>query len=188
MYRRSTPGQLSFENFYLPFGGKLSPDNRWVKLAALTPWEAFEAEYAAQLSEGMGAPAKSFRIALGALIIKEKLGTSDRETVEQIRENPYLKYFLGFSEYRDAAPFDDSMMVHFRQRLNLEWVGRINEVVVQQAQPVPPPMADDIEPVAPAPKRGADDDDEPPASGNQGELIMDASCTPADMRYPTDLS
>jgi len=25
---------------------------------------------------------------LGALIIKEKLGTSDEETVEQIRENP----------------------------------------------------------------------------------------------------
>jgi transposase, IS5 family len=187
MYRRSTPGQLSFENFYLPFGGKLSPDNRWVKLAALIPWEAFEAEYAAQLSAGMGAPAKSFRIALGALIIKEKLGTSDRETVEQIRENPYLQYFLGFSEYSDAAPFDDSMMVHFRQRLNLEWVGRINEAVVPVAPAVPPPPGGNIAPAAPAPKSGADDD-EPPASGNQGQLIMDASCPPADIRYPTDLS
>jgi hypothetical protein len=29
-------------------------------------------------------------MALGALIIKEKLGISDRETVEQNRENPYL--------------------------------------------------------------------------------------------------
>jgi IS5 family transposase len=28
------------------------------------------------------------------LEIKEKLGTSDRETVEQILENPYLQYFL----------------------------------------------------------------------------------------------
>jgi transposase, IS5 family len=184
MYRRSTPGQLSFENFYLPFGGKLSGENRWVKMSDLIPWEAFEAEYAAQLSAGMGAPAKSFRIALGALIIKEKLGTSDRETVEQIRENPYLQYFLGFSEYSDAAPFDDSMMVHFRQRLNLEWVGRINEAVVQSA----PPPGDNIAPVAPAPKSRDDEDDEPPASGNQGQLIMDASCTPADIRYPTDLS
>ena len=33
------------------------------------------------------------RIALGALIIKEKLKLSDEETVEQIRENPYLQYF-----------------------------------------------------------------------------------------------
>jgi hypothetical protein len=48
----------------------------------------------------MGAPAKTFRIALVALIIKEKLGTSDRETVEQIKENPYLQYFLGRSVER----------------------------------------------------------------------------------------
>jgi hypothetical protein len=36
-------------------------------------------------------------MALGALIIKEKLGISDRLTVEQIRENPYLQYFIGQS-------------------------------------------------------------------------------------------
>jgi hypothetical protein len=82
MYRRSTPSQLSFENFYLPFGGKLSGENCWVKLAELIPWEEFEAHYAQQLSKDMGAPAKSFQMALGALIIKERLGTSDIETVE----------------------------------------------------------------------------------------------------------
>jgi hypothetical protein len=69
MYRHSTPGQLSFEDFYLPFGGKLSSENRWVKLAQLIPWQEFEAEYAALMSESMGAPAKSFRMAWGALII-----------------------------------------------------------------------------------------------------------------------
>jgi len=130
MYRTSSPGQLSFENFYLPFGGKLTGENRWVKLAELIPWETLEAEYAGQFSANMGAPAKSFRVALGALIIKEKLGTSDAETVEQLRENPYLQYFLGFSEYRDAAPFDASMFVHFRKRLNLELVCNVNEQVV----------------------------------------------------------
>jgi transposase, IS5 family len=185
MYRRSSPGQLSIENFYLPFGGKLSANNRWVKLSELIPWADFEAEYAAQMSQGMGAPAKSFRIALGALIIKEKLGTSDRETVEQIRENPYLQYFLGFSEYRDAAPFEASMMVHFRQRLNLEWVGRINEAVVRQAVEG---QQDAVEPAPSAPKSPEEEENEPGTSPNQGQLIMDASCTPADIRYPTDLS
>ena len=87
MYRQSPRGQLSFENFYLPFGGNLSGENRWVRLAKLVPWEQFESEYAEQFSEGQGAPAKPFRMALGALIIKEKLGTSDEETVEQICEN-----------------------------------------------------------------------------------------------------
>jgi hypothetical protein len=30
-------------------------------------------------------------MALGALIIKEKLGIGDRKTVKQMRENPYLQ-------------------------------------------------------------------------------------------------
>ena len=117
MYRSSSPDQLSFENFYLPFGGKLSGENRWVKLSALIPWEEIESHYAEQFSDGVGAPGKSLRMALGALIIKEKLGLSDRETVEQIRENPYLQYFMGLSGYQQEAPFDASMMTLFRKRL-----------------------------------------------------------------------
>ncbi|WP_445301854.1 transposase [Microcoleus sp. POL1_C1] len=71
--------------------------NRWVKIAQLIPWSEFESEYAQNFPTEMGAPAKSFRMALGALIIKEKLGISDRPRVEQIRENPYLQYFIGQS-------------------------------------------------------------------------------------------
>jgi hypothetical protein len=33
MYRLEHRHQLSFEDFFLPFGGKLSGDNRWIKLA-----------------------------------------------------------------------------------------------------------------------------------------------------------
>ena len=181
MYRTTTPGQLSFENFYLPFGGHLNGENRWVKLAEAIPWETVEASYAEQFSEGMGSPAKSFRLALGALIIKEKLGTSDRETVEQIRENPYLQYFLGFSGYQDKAPFDASMLVHFRQRISLGLVLQVNERVVQSMLAREASGAVDGEPSE------SDDDDEgsPP---NQGQLLMDATCAPADIRYPTDLS
>ena len=45
-------------------------------MAELIPWSEFEAEYAENFTTLMGAPAKSFRMALGALIIKEKLGIS----------------------------------------------------------------------------------------------------------------
>ena len=90
MYKHNLK-QLEFENFNLPFDGKLRSDNRWVKLAKFIPWEEFEVAYSKKLSgSGIGPPAMSVRIALGALIIKEKLGTSDEETVEQIRETPYL--------------------------------------------------------------------------------------------------
>ncbi|MEM6254866.1 MAG: IS5 family transposase [Cyanobacteria bacterium P01_D01_bin.156] len=183
MYRQSSPGQLSFEDFYLPFGGKLSSENRWVKLAEIIPWEEFESSYASQFSEDIGAPAKGFRMALGALIIKEKLGISDRETIEQIRENPYLQYFLGLHEYSDTPPFDASMMVHFRKRIGLELVISVNESVVEAGlnSAVSSPQ-----------ERCAESDDDsdppqPPSSGNQGQLVVDASCAPADIRYPTDL-
>ncbi|WP_348225739.1 transposase [Nitrosomonas sp. Is79A3] len=36
---------------------------------------------------------------IGAVIIKHKLSISDEETVEQIRENPYLQYFIGLKGF-----------------------------------------------------------------------------------------
>ena len=82
----------------------------------------------------MGAPALPFRVALGSLIIKEKLGTSDRETVEQIKENPYLQYFIGQTHYSNEAPYDASLLVRFRERINVNLVNQINERMVKKIQ------------------------------------------------------
>jgi hypothetical protein len=41
MYRTEDKQQLAFKDFYLPFGGKLNPTNRWVQLAQLIPWGGF---------------------------------------------------------------------------------------------------------------------------------------------------
>jgi hypothetical protein len=35
MYRKEDKEQLRFENFYLPFGGKLDENNRWIRLSKL---------------------------------------------------------------------------------------------------------------------------------------------------------
>ena len=132
MYRRQEQPINSPENFELPFEGKLSENNRWVIMSQLIPWSDFEFEYASLFSEEIGAPAKTFRMALGSLIIKEKLGTSDIETVEQIRENPYLQYFIGLSSYSNEAPFDPSMLSLFRQRINMDLVNKINQSMVRR--------------------------------------------------------
>jgi hypothetical protein len=117
MYKKNDKRQKEFEEFILPFGGKLSSDNRWVKKAELIPWEELEPLYEASLAQSdTGAPALSFRIALGSQIIKESLNITDEETCEQIRENPYLQYFLGYTSFISEKPFDPSMMVHFRKR------------------------------------------------------------------------
>jgi transposase, IS5 family len=131
MYRKFTQPSINPENFEMPFSGKLCPDNRWVIMAQLIPWAEFESKYAENFSETMGAIAKPFRMALGALIIKEKLGVTDRETVEQIKENPYLQYFIGLSNYGNEAPFEPSMMVYFRKRINKNLVNQVNKKMVK---------------------------------------------------------
>jgi len=174
--------QLEFEDFALPFSGKLRSDNRWVKMAKFIPWEQFDSLYSKSLSGStMGSPALSVRIAIGALIIKERLGTSDEETVEQIRENPYLQYFLGFKQYKDEAPFHPTMFVHFRKRIGEKTLAKVNDAVTQKAAAQAQKVSEN--------KAGDDNDDDPgaPGSTNQGKLIVDATCTPADITFPTDL-
>ena len=79
MYKHNAK-QLEFEQFSLPFNGGLRSDNRWVKMAKFIPWEEFEVFYSNTLAGSqMGSPAMSPRLAIGALIIKERLGTSDEE-------------------------------------------------------------------------------------------------------------
>lgn len=132
MYRKQEQSPKTTENFELPFEGQLSENNRWVIMSQLIPWSEFEEEYASLFSESMGAPAKTFRMALGSLIIKEKLGISDAETVEQIRENPYLQYFIGLSSYSNKAPFESSMLSIFRQRIKMDLVNKINRLMVRK--------------------------------------------------------
>ena len=94
MYTKEPKDQPRFENFYLPFSGKLDKLNRWVSLSELIPWDKIEDKYCRIFSERLGAPALPLRIALGALIIKERCGLTDQETVAQIAENPYLQFFF----------------------------------------------------------------------------------------------
>jgi hypothetical protein len=131
MYRREHRHQLSLADFFLPFGGQLSRHNRWIKLAELIPWDELEDCYAAQFCKGFGAPAKPFRMALGALIIKARLNLADEELVEQIKENPYLQFFIGLEAFEYAAPFDPSMMVYFRKRLPESVVNDCNERIIR---------------------------------------------------------
>ena len=112
----------------MPFGGTLDSENRWVLFSALMPWEELEQAYAPQFSTTTGAPAKPVRLAFGALFIKQRLGLTDEETVEQIRENAYMKFFLGFNGYYSKITFNPSMMVHFRKRFSKEDPKRIKKL------------------------------------------------------------
>ncbi len=177
MYRKEEQPLPPPEKFELPFEGKLSPNNRWVIMAELIPWDDFEEEYAKLFSAEKGAPAKPFRIALGTLIIKEKLGTSDRETIEQITENPYLQYFIGLNCYQQEPPLEASMLVHFRKRINVDLVNKINKEIVRREKDQSDKEV----------KKKDFLQEKGEKIKNQGKLILDATCAPADIKYPTDL-
>jgi hypothetical protein len=198
MYRKHHNGQLSIEEFHVPFGGTLDPDNRWVLFSSLMPWEELEEAYAPQFNPTTGAPAKPVRLAFGALFIKQRLGLTDEETVEQIRENAYMQLFLGFAGYSSNAPFDPSMMVHFRKRFSEEDLNRINELIAERGKAMVmeavgslPDDDDSDDPDSDAGNQLSLDDLVKPADWpegkNWGTLTIDASCTPADITYPTDL-
>jgi hypothetical protein len=117
-------------------------------------------------------------MALGSLIIKEILGISDRETVEQIKENPYLQYFIGLEVYENKEPFDASMLVHFRQRIGMDLVNQINKKMVKEAE------EEILAEVEEKEKEGEEGEGE---NQNRGKLLIDATCAPADIKYPTDI-
>jgi IS5 family transposase len=120
--------------------------------------------------------ARSWRLGLGALIIKEKLGISARETVEQIRENPYLQYFIGQSSYSNEASFDPSLLVNFRQRISVDTANKINQQMVKRIRETADSKSEKnkLEAESYLPK-------------NRVKLIIDATSAAADISYRTDL-
>ena len=166
MYKDSN--QLRIKDFVFPYG-KLDPENDWVRLAALVPWDVAEERYAARFVNN-GHPAHPARMALGALLIQRRLKCSDQWLVKHIGENPYLQYFIGMKEY-GPCPFGASTLVAFRKRFSEKDLAVILEATV--------------------PKREAeekDDADDGNDSPNSGTLILDATCCPADIAYPQDIN
>ena len=190
-----SPNQLILEGFESPFDQKLSKDNRWVKLSTVIAWDNIVSCYDKLFTCIEGRPPISGRVVLGCVIIKHLLNLTDRETIEQVRENMFMQYFLGYSSFTNEAPFSASLFVEIRERLNLDILSRINEIIVLHNI-----RHDDII------KESAKGKDEPPPSKEQeqgqktavpqkqplqqpkpkGKLLMDATVAPQNITFPTD--
>ena len=179
-----SPNQLSLEGFQTPFDQQLARDNRWVVLAHLIPWDEVCAIYLKHIGvSSTGRPAISPRVVIGSLIIKHLGNLDDRETVEQIRENMYMQYFLGYSSFTTAKPFDPTLFVEFRKRLGMDNLNEINDKIIELKTKL---EASKVE------SKQSDTDQNPTdhniGSGNRGRVIFDATACPQDIAYPTDLN
>jgi len=198
MIRHDDPNQLSLPGFERFFGIALDKQNRWIKLSEVIPWEEFEKAYNQNMSKDRGRPAKAARLVIGAVIIKHKLCLSDDETIDQIRENPYLQYFVGLSTFQTEAPFAPSLFVDIRRRMGEQVFESFNQSIIDKLE--------SKQKIIPTRKPNPDKKDNSSQTGNgkpdnhysetpeenpeklrKGKLIIDAAVAEQAIRFPTDL-
>jgi len=185
MIKYTSTKQLSIEEFKTPFYYGLDKNNRWARLAQQIPWDEFAKIYAKALCEDFGRPALDARIVIGAMIIKYKKALSDEETIEEIKENAYLQYFIGYEEFSHKPPFDPSLFVTLRERLGVDAFERLSQAFMAGVAKVEESEKNPVE--NKSKKNPGPESKEQQRLERQGKLILDASVAPQDIKFPTDL-
>jgi len=128
-----SPNQNQINMFKSTLKQIINPRHSLVLLADEMPWHEFENQYK-PLYSNTGLPAKSIRLMVGLLILKQIKGLGDETVVKEWVQNPYFQYFCGESEFRWEAPCDPSDLVHFRNRIGGNGVEKILEILVKIQQ------------------------------------------------------
>ena len=195
--------QLTLDLFRSSFDD-LDKHNRWVVLGDTLPWAELEKIYNSRLHNNLkGASNKPARMVIGAMIVKHKLSLSDEETIQIIRENPYMQYLCGLTELTDRPIFDPSLFVAVRNRITEK---EINDMTVRL-------LEEERRRKAEAAARNEDEHGRQGGQGcskeeaaqnkkedefakeftdskgrkHKGVLKMDATCATAEVRYPVDV-
>ena len=185
MYKSQKYHQIAFNDFNQSCGMQLDMSNQWVRLAISMPWDKLDGEYARMFPSKRGCPAKPLRMALGALIIQKRMNLSDRKLVSAIAENPYYQFFLGLEAFQKECPFTAPALVAFRKRLDCSFLKAANELFLASAEATPEHQDRN------ASKSGEGQAQASPAADgdavpNAGTAILDATCSPSNIKYPQD--
>lgn len=199
--------QLELVGFESPFTKNLDPNNRWVKLSKQIPWDKIANVYQRQLNNSItGAGGINPRVAIGAIFIKHMCDLSDRETVQQIQENVYMQYFIGYSSFSYESVFDPSLFVDLRKRFGADQINAINETIMglvveetkdqkqddQQNNDTAICDSGQLKETSESTEQSSpemtSDIYQIEPLPNKGDLIVDATACPQDISYPTDLN
>jgi hypothetical protein len=205
-----SPNQLELVGFESPFTKHLDPSNRWVRLSKQIPWDRIANVYQRQLNNlYTGAGGINPRVAIGAIFIKHMCDLSDREAVQQIQENVYMQYFIGYSAFSYQPVFDPSLFVDLRKRFGADQINEINETIMglvseevkdkKEDGPQNNDMSDvdsgEAKQTNESTNESINESTEQTAQEisveapeNKGDLIVDATACPQDISYPTDLN
>lgn len=211
MIKYTSVNQVEIFDFKHPFKTELDTKNRWVKLAAILPWDRLVGIYSKSLSADSGRFGIDGRLAVASLIIKHKMKLTDREVIESIKENIYLQYFVGFREFTIKPAFDASLFVELRKRMGIEEFDKMNQEIIKLSEQKKgnkiktksnkKDQNDDNKPADSQSKSGTADQagsncEEPSgqkdqkddlSKPNKGKLKIDATVADQMIVYPTDL-
>ncbi|MCK5678381.1 MAG: IS5 family transposase [Flavobacteriaceae bacterium] len=176
MIKYTPTNQLTLDMFSHPFEKELLPNNRWVKLSKVIPWDELAGVYAKQLDSNFGRESIDIRMVIGALIVKHKMGLDDRGTVEMISENIYLQYFCGLSSFQTKNPFHPTVFVDIRKRMGASSFDKWNELVIEKADQIKPKSKKQI----------TENQDKEKVVKNKGVLKIDATVANQKIAFPTD--
>ncbi len=173
MIQYTSQHQAKIEGFSSLYQLQLNPDNRWVQLSFLLPWDEMVKIYSKRFSAQLGAKAIDPRIMIGAFIIKHKLKLSDEETLQSICENPYMQFFLGLQDYTPELLFSPTLFVEIRKKLGEGTFHEFNQLLITTSHPELCNQANN---------------EQKDITANQGKLKIDATVADQYIRYPNDLS
>ncbi|MCB9298119.1 MAG: IS5 family transposase [Lewinellaceae bacterium] len=211
MIKYTPASERSLSLFRTPFEQELDPNNRWVNMAAVVPWDEMAKVFFSSMSADQGRESIDLRIVLGALLVKHVEGISDEDTIQYIQENIYTQYFVGLPSFQTRPVFVPTLFVEIRKRLGKKGAQELNDMVLKQARRLRA-IKHRAKPRKKGPKQEGNDEQpgqeqeskaaaEAPAEEskpvvakeqaekevrNKGTLKMDATVAPQHIGYPTD--
>ncbi len=192
--------QSTIENriFKTPFDNSLDLDNRWVIMAKIIPWDKMAKVFYDRLDKYQGRSTVDLRTVLGAMFIQHSLNLTDRDTIQAIRENIYMQYFVGLPSFQTAQVFDHSLLPTLRKRLGKKGAKKLMDIFAahsietqllkhRKSRSVKSNQDNNDEN-----ESGSDSvstvqtEDQSQESENRGTVKIDATVVPQNITYPTD--
>jgi len=127
-------------------------------LAASFPWEYVEKKYS-QFYSPVGRRAKSIRLMIGLIILKQLRNLSDVQLLEEWVENPYYQYFCGEKEFQHKFPCDSSDITYFRKRIGEEGFAELLKISTAMHG----------------------------KNAQENEIVIDSTVQEKNITYPTDI-
>ena len=128
MYNGKDHKTKSLFSDLFPLGGHLTPNNRWLKIETLLPWEELELAYSRHFTYKRGRPAKDGRLVMGLILLKHMTGLSDRGVVQSMLENPYQQYLCGYEQFTTGKVIDPSTLSRIRKRVGVTFFKELEEI------------------------------------------------------------